>query len=351
MTAIEADDVAPVRADEQMDWPRLEGWLRDALPDLEGVMEVAQFPGGHANLTYCVAFGDRELVVRRPPHGTIAPGAHDMGREYRVCAGLSPIFDRAPRVFGFCEDESVIGAPFVVIERRRGVVVRTEIPESLRRQPDVERRLGLALVDAMVDLHRIDPKEAGLETLGRPDGFVARQLAGWNKRWQLATAAPNPLFDEMHRGLVDSMPESHHVSIIHNDFKLDNCMFDAGDPGHVQSIFDWDMATLGDPLVELGTLLGYWPRGGASSPPTISLDMSAFPAAAELVERYAAAGFDVSDLPWHEAFALWKTAVVLQQLFRRFELGQSEDTRYVGLGEAIPGLLEAARDALRDVGA
>lgn len=334
-----------------MDWPRLDAWLRSNVPDLEGAMEVAQFPGGHANLTYCVSFGGRELVVRRPPHGTIAPGAHDMKREYRVLFGLAPVFDRAPRVFAFCEDESVIGAPFVVIERRRGVVIRTEIPGALANQPDVERRLTNALVDAMVDLHRIEPKEAGLERLGRPDGFVVRQLEGWNRRWQLATDRGNALFDEIHGKLVESMPISRHVSIVHNDFKLDNCMFDPGDPDRVQSIFDWDMATLGDPLVELGTLLGYWPRGdaGGAGSPTIALDMSAFPQRSELVERYAAGtGFDLSDLPWFEAFALWKLAVVLQQLFRRFETGQSEDPRYARFADAIPQLLEETRVVLGD---
>jgi len=344
-----ANDVAPVRPDEQMDWPRLEAWLRENVAELEGAMEVAQFPGGHANLTYCASFGERELVVRRPPHGTIAPGAHDMGREHRVLSGLSPVFDRAPHVFGFCEDESVIGAPFVVIERRRGVVVRTEIPESLASQPDVERRLTMALVDAMVDLHRVDPKAAGLERLGRPDGFVARQLEGWNRRWQLATDQGNALFDEIHAKLVASMPTSKQVSVVHNDFKLDNCMFDPENPDRVQSIFDWDMATLGDPLIELGTLLGYWPRGEGSDragSPTIALDMSAFPAAPELVARYEAAGFDVSDLRWYEAFALWKLAVVLQQLFRRYETGQSADERFAGFGAGIPKLLEDSRVAL-----
>ncbi|MGH0037987.1 MAG: phosphotransferase family protein [Myxococcota bacterium] len=349
MESILPDDVAPVRPDEQMDWPRLEDWLRKNVPDLEGAMGVAQFPGGHANLTYCVSFGGRELVVRRPPHGTIAPGAHDMRREYRVLFCLSPVFDRAPRVFGLCEDESVIGASFVVIERRRGAVVRTEIPESLAGHPDVERRLTLALVDAMVDLHRVDLERAGLGKLGRPAGFVARQVEGWSQRWRLATDEKNALFDELHRKLVESLPVSRQVSIVHNDFKLDNCMFAPENPDRVASIFDWDMATIGDPLVELGTLLSYWPRGpgGDAGSPTIDLDMSRFPERFELVERYAAAsGFDIEELPWYEGFALWKLAVVLQQLYRRYQTGQSADERFARFPGAIPRLLESARDVL-----
>lgn len=341
-------DVAPVRADEEMDWPCLEAWLRRNVPGLEGDMVVAQFPGGHANLTYCVGFDGVELVVRRPPHGTIAPGAHDMGREYRVLRGLAPAFDRAPRVFGFCEDQTVIGAPFVVIERRRGIVVRDEIPDALSGHENVEARLSAALIDAMVDLHRVDPKSAGLEALGRPDGFVERQLAGWNKRWALAVDSAHPLFDEVYAALVDTRPPSRHVSIVHNDFKLDNCMFDPDEPDRVHSIFDWDMATLGDPLVELGTLLSYWPsdRGGGAGSPTIELDMSRFPERADLVARYARAGFDVRDLQWYVAFAEWKLAVVLRQLFRRFEVGQTQDERFARMGESVDRVIETARESL-----
>lgn len=341
-------DVAAVRAGEEMDWPRLEAWLRLNVPDLEGDMVVAQFPGGHANLTYCVGFNGIELVVRRPPHGTIAPGAHDMGREYRVLHGLSPSFDRAPRVFGFCEDDAVIGAPFVVVERRRGIVVRDEIPKALSGFENIEARLSAALIDAMVDLHRVDPKAAGLEKLGRADGFVARQLAGWNKRWALAVDSANPLFDEVYDALIASQPPSRHVSIVHNDFKLDNCMFDPGEPDRVHSIFDWDMATLGDPLVELGTLLSYWPsgEGGGAGSPTIQLDMSRFPGREALVSRYAAAGFDVQDLHWYIAFAEWKLAVVLQQLFRRFEVGQTQDERFARMGASVDRIIETARESL-----
>lgn len=341
-------DVAPVRADEEMDWPRLEAWLVRNIPELEGNMDVAQFPGGHANLTYCVGFGELELVVRRPPHGTIAPGAHDMAREYRVLSGLAPVFDRAPRALAFCEDEYVIGAPFVVVERRRGVVLREKLPEALQAHEDVEARITRALMDAMIDLHQIDPKSAGLEKLGRADGFVERQLSGWAKRWSLVTEEKNVLFDEVHDRLVASMPASRYVSIVHNDYKFDNCMFDPDKPDRVDSIFDWDMATLGDPLVELGTLLGYWPQNGngRSDFPTIALDMSAFPDRSELVKRYAAAGFDVSDVPWYEAFALWKLAVVLRQLFRRFELGQSKDDRFAKFEQSIPHLLELSRSSL-----
>lgn len=320
---------------DELDWPTLEAWLREHVPDLSGDMAVAQFPGGHANLTYCISFGEREVVVRRPPFGEIPPGAHDMAREFRVLSGLNPVFDRAPQALAYCEDESVIGAPFLVVERRRGVVVRASVPDSLASLPDVKHRLSGALVDALAEFHAIDPAAAGLERLGRPDGFVERQLAGWHDRWQRAAPEPMPVFDEVHARLVASRPSPSRVSLIHNDFKFDNCMFAEGDPDRVTSILDWDMTTVGDPLVDLGTLLSYWkePTDAIDRSPTVDLDMTGFITRAEVVERYGAVGHDVDGIEWYEAFATWKLAIVLQQLFNRFAAGDTDDDRLGQFGK------------------
>lgn len=339
-------DTAPVV--DPLDWAGLEAWLRNYLPGLDSEMEAKQFTGGHANLTYCVSFGRQELVLRRPPFGTIAPGAHDMAREYRVLNGLAPVFDRAPRALAFCDDLSVIGAPFVVIERRRGEVVRDSLPESLAGLPNVKRRVSDALIDALAEFHSVEPASAGLETLGRPDGFLERQVAGWHERWRRLNAGPIPLFDEVHTRLVAARPRDSRVSLVHNDFKFDNCMFASGEPDRVTSIFDWDMATLGDPLVDLGTLLSYWqdPDDEINRAPTIALDMSGFPSRAALVNRYAAAGHGVDHVDWYEAFATWKLAVVLQQLYQRFADGHSGDERLGSLGEHVPHLIEQAHAML-----
>lgn len=336
------NDTAQV-ADE-LDWSNLEAWLRRHIPELDGTLDVAQFTGGHANLTYCVSFGDNELVVRRPPFGEIPPGAHDMAREYRVLSGLNPVFDRAPQALAFCEDESIIGAPFLVVERRRGVVVRSDIPQSLAGLPEVERRLSHALVDALAEFHAVDPDAAGLERLGRPDGFLERQLAGWNDRWQRAAPEPIPAFDEVHARLVGTRPAHSRVSLVHNDFKFDNCMFAEGDPDRVTSIFDWDMATLGDPLVDLGTLLSYWkdPLDTIDRSPTVDLDMRGFLTRAEVIERYAGADHSVDGIQWYQAFATWKLAIVLQQLFNRFAAGDTDDERLGRLGQHVRPLVEHA---------
>ena len=199
-------------------------------------------------------------MLRRPPFGVVAPGAHDMKREYRVLSKLWRIFDRAPRAYLFCDDHSVIGADFVVMERRHGEVIRDDVPASMAGHDDVGRRVSFALVDAMADLHLLDPAAAELSTLGRPDGFVERQVTGWHTRWELVHPDDGPPeMDTVAERLLATMPAPTRVSFVHNDLKLDNCQFDPADPDRVQSIFDWDMTTLGEPLVDLGTLLNYWP--------------------------------------------------------------------------------------------
>ena len=179
-------EVTEVRPGEQLNWPAIEAWLRKALPadlDLDGPLEVQQFPNGSANLTYLIRFGSTELVLRRPPFGTLAPGAHDMAREYKVLSRLWRVFDKAPRAYALCQDHEVAGADFFVMQRRRGEVIRGVIPPSMRHHRDVGHRIGLALVDAMAELHLIDPADCDLQDLGRPDGFVGRQVSGWRKRW------------------------------------------------------------------------------------------------------------------------------------------------------------------------
>jgi len=334
------------------------------LPGVDGPLDVLQFPNSSANLTYLLRMGDHELVLRRPPMGQIAPGAHDMKREFKVLSRLWRHFDRAPRAYVFCDDSSVLGADFFVMERRRGEVVRAELPASMHAYPNIGRRIGFALVDAMAELHALDPTACGLGDLGKPEGFVERQVSGWAKRWDLAkfddwpetpAGATQPAaakqMDELHHRLVGRMPALSRVSIVHNDLKLDNCQFDPAHPDRVMSIFDWDMATLGDLLVDLGTLLNYWPDPAdpseaqrASYP---GLTRMGLPTRAEITARYAAlAGVDVAAVRWWEAFALWKTVVVVQQLHRRWVRGESTDPRMERIADRIPSLIAAARVVL-----
>jgi aminoglycoside phosphotransferase (APT) family kinase protein len=347
-----SDDVAPVRPGEALDWSALQAYLRAELDELEGELEVLQFPHGAANLTYLLRFGPREYVLRRPPFGKIAPGAHDMAREYRVLSRLFLQYERAPRALLFCDDPAVMGSDFFVMERRMGTVIRGEIPASMARLPDVGHRIGLAVVDALADLHLVDAEACGLADLGRPEGFVGRQISGWRKRWELVRTEPRPtLMDEIGDRLEQTMPTTRRHAVVHNDFKLDNCQFDRADPDRVTTVFDWDMATLGDPLIDLGTLLNYWPDpvDGASAVRATHPGMRdmGLPPRAAIVERYVQrTGVQADDFRWYEAFAQWKTAIAVRQLYLRFASGETADERMIEIGDRMPGLASSAAEIL-----
>jgi aminoglycoside phosphotransferase (APT) family kinase protein len=347
-------DTRPVRATEQLDWNRLEDWLRARLPlasieglDLTQPMRVDQFPGGHSNLTYHVTFGATELVVRRPPFGPVPPTAHDMAREYRWLAAVHPVYPLAPRVYAICEDASVIGAIFYVMERRHGIVVRHEEPPQIKDRPEVRRGVGFALVDALAALHAIDLNAAGLMTLGKPAGFVERQVRGWTDRWHRSKLDDVPDMEALATWLVDHLPPNPaQPTIVHGDFKLDNLMLDARDPAWLVGVFDWEMAALGDPLVDLGILLAYWVP---NAPPdqhdalTTVTTLPGWPTPQEVIDRYAEVSRrDLSTLRFFEVFALFKIAVVIQQIYYRFVKGQTDDPRFASFGARVAYLSRRA---------
>lgn len=331
-------ELAVVRPGEELDWSAAERYLQERIEDLGPLQRVRQFPNGSANLTYLLEFEGRPLVLRRPPFGDVAAGAHDMRREHRVLSVLWRSFDRAPRSFLLCTDHEVVGADFTVSEYRPGQVIWGTAPPSMAHHADLGRRIGLATVDALADLHLLDPDVAGLADLGRPDGFIARQVEGWRSRWQAASDGLSvPLMDEVADRLAASLPSSQRPSILHNDFKIDNCQFDSAMPDRVRSVFDWDMATLGDPLVDVGILLNYWPdpSDGPEDGPVFpdGLDRLGLPTRDEVVYHYGArTGLVTDTIWWYEAFAAWKTGVVLQQLHRRYLRGETTDPRQANKG-------------------
>ncbi|MEO0734465.1 MAG: phosphotransferase family protein [Bacteroidota bacterium] len=320
-------DYNAIRQGEELDWGALENYLREALPEVKGAFSVAQFHGGHANLTYLIRFGDQELVLRRPPFGKIAPGAHDMRREYKVLSTLNAHFPAAPRAFHLCTDPTVIGADFVVMERRTGIVIRTSLPDCFAETPKANVRLTDALMRCCADLHLVDTAAAGLSDLGKPDGFTARQLRGWEKRWHLSKTAEDENMDVLFAQLAEDIPVPQRVSIVHGDLKFDNCQFQPEDPDRVTSVFDWDMATLGDPLVDLAGLLSFWPDPRLGKMPAGFLQGD-WPDKAYLKERYAEySGLDLSRMAWYEGLAYAKTAVIAQQLYARYVAGATKDKR------------------------
>lgn len=344
------DRAKEIRSGEALNWGQLEDYLRQAIPEIQGKMSVAQFHGGHANLTYLLTFGAQEFVLRRPPFGKIAPGAHDMKREFRVLSKLFKHFPRAPRAYHLCEDKSIIGSPFVVLERRTGVVVRTKIIDDFKSFEQVEKRLVDAMMKAMADLHQVDYQAAGLTDLGRSEGFVERQLRGWSKRWELSKTADNEHMDAVLNLLQSHIPAAQKVSIIHNDIKLDNCQFQADNPDEVTSIFDWDMCTLGDPLIDLGTSLSYYPDQKKKQLENLPVQLQGdFPPKTFLLEKYQAyTGFSLDNIRWYEAFAYWKGAIVSQQLFKRFQEGASKDSRMARFESAMQEMAILARATLAE---
>jgi len=351
--ALAAAELIAERPDERLDTCRLEPYLHARLPGAEGALSVAQFHGGKANLTYLLRFGEREYVLRRPPLGPIPPGAHDMRREHRVLSALHRRYELAPQSLLLCEDESVIGAVFIVEERRVGFVIRDDIPPEFAGRPELNRRLGLSLVDALADLHRVDPREVGLGDLGRVEGYLERQLAGWMRRWDASLGGPEAARsrDAMAPALswlTKNRPAERAGALLHNDYRLDNCLLDTADPARIVAVLDWDMCTQGDPLADLGYLLNYWVEPAddpawreIASMPTWR---PGFPSRAEAVARYGErTGSDVGEILWYQVFAAFKLAVIIQQIYIRFVRGQTQDRRFAGYAARVVGLAEKAR--------
>lgn len=339
------DDVIDVDARLDLDWASLAAYLQAHLPGVHGEMSVQRFTNGAANLTFLVSFGELDLVVRRPPFGRLAPGAHDIHREHTALASLAVHYPRAPRALLFCDDHSVFGADFVVLEYRVGVIIRRSIPLSMAHHHDVAHRVGMAAIEALADLHRLDPSACGLADLGNPNGFVERQLRGWQRRWDLVSSTGDvPSMTRVAARLEETLPRARYTAVLHNDFKLDNCQFDPDDPDCVASVFDWDQATVGDPLVDLGLTLNYWPCASGS---VLGPVIDGLPNREAVIARYGElTGFELPDVRWYQAFAAWRTAIVLQQLRRRFESGDSDDARMAGVAARVRSQAEVAETLL-----
>ncbi|HET6574921.1 MAG TPA: phosphotransferase family protein [Fimbriiglobus sp.] len=343
------DTAAPVRPGEELPVASLEAYLGQNLPGAPGSLAVEQFPHGHSNLTYLLRRGDQEFVLRRPPFGNQVKTAHDMGREFRVLSRLSAVFPTAPRPYFYCEDGSVLGAPFYVMERRRGVILRRADSPGLGIDPPTARQLSTALIDNLALLHALDYKAAGLADLGKPEGYVTRQVTGWINRYANARTDPLPEMDRIAQWLSDHTPAESGAALVHNDYKYDNLVLDPADLTCIVAVLDWEMATVGDPLMDLGTTLGYWVEPGDPEPMHANATgPTALPGSLtrqELVARYAdRTGRDVSGVLFHYCFGLYKIAVIIQQIYARYVRGHTRDERFARLNDRVAAL---SRQALR----
>jgi len=345
-----SSDTKPVRASEQLDWdalaayarPRLQAVLGDGF-DLSAPLTVEQFPGGHSNLTYLMRFGDQEFVMRRPPFGPVALKAHDMAREYRILEAVHPVFPLAPRPLVLCEDKSIIGSTFYIMERRHGLVVRSSEPPELSDRPAERRRVSEAMVAALAALHNVDISAPTLSALGKPAGFVERQVIGWSERWRRSQTSDLPEMDMLAAWLTAHLPsDPARPALVHGDFKLDNVMLAADDPGRIVGVFDWEMSAVGDPLIDLGILLCYWVHTAKATQRDALTSVTNRPGwftRDEILERYAAqTGFELTNITFYEVFAVFKLTVVLQQIFFRYHQGQTDDPRFARLDERVEWL-------------
>lgn len=345
------DSTRPVRSGEQLDLAKLEPYLREKFPGVDGPLVVEQFPAGHSNLTYFVGLGPLELVLRRPPFGSKVKSAHDMGREYRVLSKLHAAYQPAPEPLVYCEDDSILGAPFYAMRRIRGVILRRDPPAGLEISPDTARRMGFSFIENLATLHGLDYRAIGLGDLGKPQGYMERQVTGWIQRYGGSQTDDIPRVDEISKWLVEHLPPEDGATLIHNDYKYDNVILDASDITKIIGVLDWEMATIGDPLSDLGTAISYWID--PHDPDEMQLirwgptTLPGCPTRPELVARYAeVTGRDVSNIVFYFAFALFKTAVIAQQIYYRYHHGLTKDERFAFFIEATKILFRAADRAI-----
>ena len=336
-----------VRASEELPLERLETYLKEHLPDATGTLSVEQFSHGHSNLTYLIRLGTLEFVLRRPPFGNQVKSAHDMGREYRVLSKLHSIYAPAPRPYLFCEDPNVLGDPFYVMERRHGVILRKQLPSEIVIDVRTAKSLSEAVVDNLVLLHSLDYLTAGLSDLGKPDGYTARQVTGWSKRYAQAMTDPIPGMDRIAMWLGENVPDESDASIIHNDYKYDNLLLDPANPSRIEAVLDWEMSTIGDPLMDLGTMLGYWVE--ANDPEELqstAVGTTALPGnltRRELIERYELKScHEVTHAVFYYSFGIFKIAVILQQIYARYARGHTHDPRFAKLDKIVAIMCEQA---------
>ena len=331
------DKAAPIRSGEELDTERLKAFLRKHLPGISGNLAIHQFPSGYSNLTYLLKMGDRAMVLRRPPLGTKAKTAHDMGREYRILTALKPVFPYVPRPLLYSEDLEVMGSPFYIMEQVQGIILRKEPPAGLSFSPEEMRGLCERLLDIQLELHQVDYRRVGLEDFGKPEGYVKRQVEGWSKRFRAARTVDAPDFEAVMDWIQAKMPpDTEHPAVIHNDYRFDNLVLDPENPLRIIGVLDWEMATIGDPLMDLGNALAYWVQ--SDDPPEMAM-MRLVPThlegaltREEMVRRYAEkSGLSVENFDFYYCFGLFRLAVIAQQIYYRFFHGQTRDPRFKSL--------------------
>jgi aminoglycoside phosphotransferase (APT) family kinase protein len=345
-----SDAARPPREGEALDAAALESCLRGLLPDLKTPLDILQFPAGHSNLTYLLRAGNLEMVLRRPPFGRKPKTGHDMRREWRILSALQEVFPYSPKPLAYCEDESILGAPFYVMERINGLLLRRDLPSEIHISPSRLRAMCEELIDVHKELHALDYRTLGLEGFGKPEGYVSRQISGWARRYREARTPDVPDFEDIIRWLESHQPPERGAAIIHNDYRFDNVVFHPKD-FHIVGVLDWEMATIGDPWMDFGASLAYWIQGDDPLElQMLRLGPTHAPGALtrrEVIERYAQGDIPGEDaLLFYYVYGLFRLAGIAQQIYWRYVHGQTHDERFSRFGESVAILERAALRAL-----
>ncbi len=346
------DEAADIRKGEEFDTARIGEYLKDNIKGLEGDIKVGQFPSGFSNLTYLISFDNRDLVLRRPPFGKKARSAHDMGREYRILKALQSRFPYSPKPLLYCEDGSLMGCPFYVMERIEGIILRKDLPQDMRLSPEDAKKLSENYIDILCSLHSLDHKELGLENLGRPEGYIKRQVEGWIRRYRDAKTEDAPDCEKIMKWLIEKMPQDiDKPSIIHNDYKFDNIVLNPEDPLQIIGVLDWEMATVGNPLMDLGNSLAYWIQ--KEDPDNLQMirmnatNVKGMLSREEQVSLYAEKmGLVPDNFDYYYCFGLFRLAVIAQQIYYRYYHGQTKDERFKMLIFAVKVLEETSLNVI-----
>ncbi|MFT7589417.1 MAG: aminoglycoside phosphotransferase (APT) family kinase protein [Limisphaerales bacterium] len=347
------DKSYPVREGEGLDLDKLGKYLSANLAGFSGALELEQFPGGYSNLTYLLRTSDgvHSFVLRRPPFGSKVASAHDMSREFRILSALNLVYNKVPEVLLFCDDQEVLGADFYLMERLEGVILRPKMKEEMIPDEKLMAGISKSFISAFAELHAVDVKAANLLDFGKPEGYIDRQVAGWSKRYLGSKTDEIPAMDKVAKWLAENKPASSGVSLIHNDFKYDTMVLDPSDWTNITGVLDWEMATLGDPLMDLGSSLGYWVHPGdpdmlkqfALSPSVLPGN----PSREELLQQYASVtGREVGNGVFYYAYGLFKIAVIVQQIYYRYKKGLTSDKRFANLGFVVQGCATSASQAI-----
>jgi len=350
------DKPTNIREGEELDTALVETFIKDTITGLDGPMSIKQFPSGFSNLTYFIRVGDKDMVLRRPPIGKKAKTAHDMNREYRILSALYPVFPYCPKPLAYTDDERIMGCQFYIMERIPGIIFRKDLPEGLDFSESQARTLCENMIDLHHKLHTLDYQQIGLGDFGKPDGYVKRQVDGWSKRYRDARTPDVPDYESVMEWLAENQPpDSGLPGIIHNDYKFDNLVLNPENPVEIKGILDWEMSTVGDPLMDLGCSLAYWI---SKDDPEEAQMMRMMPTTVdgmftrrELVDRYLEkSGRKIDNLDFYYCFGLFRLAVIAQQIYYRFYHGQTKDKRFAKLAFGVAILENGAKRVVSGMG-